>query len=286
MLNHTTLLGLHAHTSIAAGTGQNLGAIDLPIMREAPTGYPVIFGSALKGAMRAKFESELGAEAVKVYFGDDSKGGSTYAGALIVTDARLALLPVRSMSTHFKWVTCPYILERLRRDMQMLRKEASWSIPNPEKEEALVANDETELYLEEFFFKTQKVSMDGIIETLSSLMEDANAKARLKTQLVVVSDDMFNHLSRFGTPINAHIAIDNETKTVKNGQLWYEETLPAETLLYAMLIAQASRKEGDREMQAGLIKCSVTGHLKTNSYLQVGGNETVGMGWCKVVCHG
>jgi CRISPR-associated protein Cmr4 len=107
----------------------------------------------------------------------------------------------------------------------------------------------------------------------------------LKNQLVVVHDDMFAHLSRFATPVNAHIAIDNATKTVKNGALWYEESLPPETLLYAMLIANASRKEGDQASQAAIIKTNVTQYLKDKSYIQIGGNETVGMGWCKVVCH-
>jgi CRISPR-associated protein Cmr4 len=288
MKNNTAIIGLHARTSIAAGTGQNLGAIDLPIMREAPTDYPVIYGSALKGALRAKFEEELGkekAEAVKVYFGDDSAGGSQYAGALIVSDAKILLLPIRSLTTHFRWVTCPYILERAARDLELLGEKAEWNIPEPAKDEALTIKENGTIYLEEFAFTTKKASLDAMIGWIATLM-DGVTEETLRERLVIVHDDMFAHLSRFATPVNAHIAIDNATKTVKNGALWYEETLPPETLLYSLLIANASRKEGDGEAQAQIIKSHVVGHLEKNPYLQVGGNETVGMGWCKVVCHG
>jgi len=286
MNNNTLIIGLHARTSIAAGTGQNLGSIDLPIMREAPTDYPVIFGSAFKGALREKFERETSEEETKMLFGDDSAGGSQYAGALIVSDARLLLLPVRSLTSHFRWVTCPYILERFAEDLKMLGQDAAWSAPNPQGTEAIASTDQSELYLEEFKFDVKKEDLSGLTETIAKLFDNAVSKETLVEQLVVVSDDMFAHLSRFATPVNAHIAIDNATKIVKNGALWYEESLPSETLLYSMLIANASRKSGDTQSQASIIKERVKSHLQTNSFVQVGGNETVGMGWCKVVCHG
>lgn len=285
MRNNTAMIGLNARTSIVAGTGQNLGAIDLPIMREAPTDYPVIFGSAVKGAMRAKFETEIGEDAARVYFGDDAAGGSAYAGALIVTDARLLLLPVRSLTGHFKWVTCPYLLDRFRSDLRMLGKETAFDIPQVKAAEAVVIQtQEDALYLEEFMFTFRKENLEKIVDAVVKLMEP-DSKEALERNLVIVSDDMFAHLSRFATPVNAHITIDNKTKTVKNGALWYEESLPPETLLYTMLIASASRKEGDAQTQAEIIRDNVVKHLHENAYLQVGGNETVGMGWCEAVCH-
>ncbi len=285
MNNNTAMIGLNARASVAAGTGQNLGAIDLPIMREAPTDYPVVFGSAVKGALRAKFETEIGEDAARVYFGDDAAGGSAYAGALIVSDARLLLLPVRSLTGHFKRVTCPYLLHRFRDDLRMLGQEVSFDIPAVKAAEAVALETKEEaLYLEEFMFRVRQENVGAIVEAVSKLMEEESEEA-LKQSLVIVSDDMFTHLSRYATPVNAHIAIDNETKTVKNGALWYEESLPPETLLYTMLIANASRKEGDAKTQAEIIRNNVVRHLRESAYLQLGGNETVGMGWCKAVCH-
>lgn len=55
------ILGLLAQTSIHAGTGQHTGAIDLPIQREGHNGWPRVFGSAVKGALRAHAEERKAA---------------------------------------------------------------------------------------------------------------------------------------------------------------------------------------------------------------------------------
>ncbi|WP_279487125.1 RAMP superfamily CRISPR-associated protein [Aeromonas veronii] len=59
-MNSSLLLGLHAHTWIHAGSGEKDGVVDLPIQREAHTGWPVIFGSSLKGAMRSQVSRTKG----------------------------------------------------------------------------------------------------------------------------------------------------------------------------------------------------------------------------------
>jgi CRISPR-associated protein Cmr4 len=93
---------------------------------------------------------------------------------------------------------------------------------------------------------------------------------------------MFAHLCQHATPVNAHIAIESATKTVKSGALWYEETLPPETLLYVGLSAVKARaKDKGAEFPADAILSVVTGMID-KKWLQVGGNETVGMGWCAV----
>lgn len=56
MTQSTAILGLLAQTSIHAGAGASVGAVDLPIQREGHNGWPCVFGSAMKGALRAKAE--------------------------------------------------------------------------------------------------------------------------------------------------------------------------------------------------------------------------------------
>ena len=97
-------------------------------------------------------------------------------------------------------------------------------------------------------------------------------------------------MCQFATPVAAHIAIENTAKTVKKGALWYEETLPPETVFYLALKANAVRdaqaKFDDnsivKESKAKAVLDSITDVLLAKPYLQIGGNETVGMGWCKV----
>ena len=152
---------------------------------------------------------------------------------------------------------------------------------------ALVANESADsaLYLEEFVVNTKKEDLTKLIAQLSKLMGDGEEKKK-KKQLVVVSDDMFNHLSQFATPVNAHIAIDSATKIVKNGALWYEETLPPETVLYSLLLANGSRKEEANGLELPNKIMEQTEAIFSNGYIQIGGNETVGMGWCKAALNG
>ena len=293
MTTSNALVGLWAETSIHAGTGSAVDGVDLPIQREGHSGWPCVFGSAVKGALRAKAEDKWGKnDSVRLVFGPDSDGdkASEHAGALMVGDARLLLLPVRSLTGHFKWVTCPALLERLQRDAQRLGLPLVYAVPGITDAETVVqVNASTvDLFLEEYRFTVRAEALDGLIKILSDI--SGISVTALTEQLVIVDNDTFSYLSQYTTPVNAHIAIENEKKTVKHGALWYEETLPPETVFYCALSANRARGMANGEQnlwQADTILNSITQDLFGPSpYLQLGGNETVGMGWCKVTVTG
>lgn len=275
------ILGLRAETSIHAGTGQNVGAVDLPIQREAHTDWPCVFGSAMKGALRSHAETRGGMDKaiVPLVFGPESNNASDYAGALAVTDARLLLLPVRSLTGHFKWVTCPAVLTRLTRDLQMIGRQAGFSVPDePAVGAVATPSGGHPIFLEEFQFIQ---SAADLTEGIAALAGFGMEQAALQNQLVIMRNDDFADFCRTATAITPHVAIDNSRKTVVPGALWYEETLPPDTLLYAMLLANGARNGGASPLSDTDVMSKVTG-MFTPPYLQVGGNETVGMGWCKV----
>ena len=288
MNNNTALLGLLAETSIHAGAGQMAGVIDLPIQREAHTAWPVVFGSAVKGALRTLANEQKAPWLISV-FGPETSSAHEHAGALLVSDARLLLLPVRSLTSHFKWVSCPALLKRFCADAERMRLQgAAFTIPEiNDPNTALVPEGAANaLFLEEFRFATQTADLSAAITALARLMGRPDAVVALQKQLVVVHDDRFNHLAQFATPVNAHVCLDNATKTVKPGALWYEESLPPDTVLYVGLYAQASRVKEERKTAAEVLG-HVVNELFAQPYLQLGGNETVGMGWCKVtICRG
>ena len=286
MTSNNALIGLRAETSIHAGAGSSVAGIDLPIQREAHSSWPCIFGSAVKGALRAKAEAKLGKDnpSIKYVFGPDSisENAAEHAGALLVGDARLVLLPVRSLNSHFKWVTCPAILKRLQSGGKRVGLNLDFEHdPAFGKEKALLPEaDANALFLEEYRFETEPTDLTQLIKILSHL--SGISEQDLTAQLVIVHNDQFNYLSRYATAVAAHIAINNDTKTVRTGMLWYEETLPPETVLYFVISAYRARDE-NTSLPATAILSSITQDLLGQSpYLQVGGNETVGMGWCKV----
>lgn len=287
MKQQNAILGLFSQTSIHAGTGQTTGVIDLPIQREAHNGWPCVFGSAVKGALRTKAEdSGKDAKSLTVVFGAESKSTSDHAGAIAVADARLLLFPVRSLTSQFKWVSCPAALKRYLADAKRLGlavdMPTDFSISN---NEAVVAEDHENnaLFLEEYRFTTKQQDMGEVISQLAVLMGGDQAAAMLQKQLVIINDDMFSYIVQHGTAVNAHIAINSQTKIVETGALWYEETLPPETLLYVALSANKARNnESSAEMMADKILNTVTGLFSEHPWFQLGGNETVGMGWCAV----
>ena len=295
------ILGLLAHTSIHAGTGSHTGnIIDLPIQREGHNNWPCIFGSAIKGAIRTRAEDSLNLPeleekpnpSIKLIFGAEANEIDTHAGAVAFSDARLLLFPVRSLTSQFKWVTCPAALRRYQKDKARLGQEIDFKIPThllTKQDRALIPNGQqaNTLFLEEYRFKEKPANLVKIIEEMVTLMQgdDAELTLLLRKQLVIVSDDMFSYIVQHATPVNAHIRIESETKMVTQGALWYEETLPPETLLYVTLSGVKARSTENLDVTQTAQKM-LEGVLDLfppkKEWLQVGGNETVGMGWCAI----
>ena len=286
-----SILGLLTQTSLHAGTGDSTGVIDLPIQREGHSGWPCVFGSAVKGAIRARAEAQFGKDVViKYIFGSAADEEDSYAGAVSFSDARLLLFPVRSLTSQFKWVTCPAALKRYAKDASRLGQTINMDVLDEDKLSntcVLLPKDQQAdaLFLEEYRFSIDGTDLKAIIEQLAPLMNDNDAEARLSAQLAIVSDDMFSYLVQHSTPVNAHIAIESETKIVKSGALWYQETLPPDTLLYTALSAVNGRATVDDHsvLVADTLHNSVLDLFpQHDAWLQLGGHETVGMGWCAV----
>lgn len=261
------IVGLLAETPVHPGSGQDTGFVDLPVARESATDYPVIVGSSLKGALRdrARQEKNDNADVDRVFGKQDD------AGQLLVGDARLLLLPVRSLTRSYCWVTCPHLLERLGRDLGRAGKQDG-ELPSAQIEKGqflgLKASD-TSLFLEERqFTRSGEVSVE-VYEQIRRLFKHPETAKRLEERLVVLHDDDFVWFARFGLTVQARNVLDEVKKTSKN--LWYEETIPPDALFYSLW--------GERA--AGTLDV-VMSSFEKSPYLQVGGNETVGQGWFAV----
>lgn len=72
---NTRIFHLHALSALHVGTGQGIGAVDLPIARSRTTNLPLVPGSALKGVLRdeAKEKWHLNQDDIQALFGADSQ---------------------------------------------------------------------------------------------------------------------------------------------------------------------------------------------------------------------
>ncbi len=261
------ILGLLAETSIHPGAGQSSGFVDLPVAREAATDYPVIVGSSMKGALRDRARGENLPD-IDTVFGKQENGGT-----LLVSDARLILLPVRSLKTQYKWVTCPHLVERLSRDRFRENGGSVTAVPlgNCSEQHYLGAGD-GDLFLEERQFSRVSPNGElpsGLTDLLKPLIAHKQTADRLEQQLVVISNNDFVWFARYGLAVNARNQLDDDKKTSKN--LWYEETIPPDSLFYCLLAERGANA-----------LASVTSLFKDRPYIQAGGNETVGQGWFAV----
>lgn len=287
-LSCQAVLFLHAQTPLHPGSGTALGVVDLPVQRERHTQWPTIPGSSLKGVLR---QACMGLEEgiVNTMFGPDSMNSNAHGGALSITDARIAAFPVRSLKGGFAWVTCREVLERLSRDMGLCGTGRTpalpAALPNADNllcaaDSSLMLGDSCSVILEEFEFNAHHGD-ENFSAWAQWLAERGLSSPALREQftsrLVVLHQDDFTHFVRFATEITARISIDPLTKTTKDGGLFYEEFLPAETLLYSIVIATHSRNKDHAMTAAGIAK---TLDESLPSVLQIGAGETIGKGLC------
>ena len=284
---------MQAITPLHVGSGKGVGFIDMPIMREKVTNWPLVPGSAVKGVMRDHFnqkkddreddERKIVEDLIRVAFGrpeDDS--GNANSGSLIFTDAHIVCLPVRSLYGTFAYVTSPLVLERLKRDLLAAGYKDVPEAPEPGDHETLHTSEseldaDNKIFFEDLDFasrpdddKTQKWA-----EMLAkAIFSDKQWQRIFKERFAVVSDNSFNFLSETATEVSAHIKIEDDRKIVAKGALWYEEALPVETILAG--IAWCDRVYGGNGIdQEKIIKtfCSDSALV-----LQIGGKATVGKG--------
>ncbi|MBA3473294.1 MAG: type III-B CRISPR module RAMP protein Cmr4 [Rubrobacter sp.] len=277
------LLTLYATAYLHPGAGSTTGAIDLPVQREVHNGLPVIPASSLKGALRQKATESGASPDIDAIFGPDTGQQDKHAGALLVGEAKLLAMPIRSLRHVFQWTSSPLVLDRLRRDLARMGTDLP-EIPVPEEGQAIVPSGSGagRLILEELDFEASESEDLGEIlrEITASLLPSGAGEYLLDKftkDFALVGDEEFRHLCRVGTQVSARVQLD-ENKTSKN--LWYEETLPPETVFYAVVLAQSSRN-GKGMNEDKVMRSFESGVIQGDGgLLQVGGNETVGQGWC------
>lgn len=279
------LYHLHALSALHCGTGQSAGVVDLPIARDRATNLPLVPGSSLRGVLRDDFAGK-DAALEKTLFGPRSIGGSddAHAGALAVGDAHLLLLPIRALAGIVAYATCPFILKRYALDA---RKNA----PNdlPKDTEALHAKGNLnqlagKIVLEDLDLTPRhSAEADTWAQTIADAVfpGDADAQNDLIGRFLILPDSVFSFLAETATEIRARIAIDDKTGIVKKGALWYEENLPAESVLWGIYALFNSRVKDEKTEADALAE-----KIPVEALLQLGGKAGVGRGLTRFLAGG
>jgi CRISPR-associated protein Cmr4 len=298
---------LHALSPVHAGTGQAAGIIDLPIARMRSTGIPFVPGSSLKGVLReARRSGQTPSDRLAAVFGPlrrvPGPEGDTavldHAGALVVGDARLLALPVRSFRGTFAFVTSPLLLRLAHRDLAGVN-----GLPRPPE---AIAGSEAKARVVD---KSLNVPVDpkgkgpkvlyledlNLDATLNDPDANAWAEAIKKAlpederdlfarRFALVDDETMTFLWETATQVDTRIRVDHTTGTVADGALWTEESLPAETLLVGLMSATAEtspRNDKDKLGEEELLNVALPAR-STGEIIQLGGKATIGRGRCRL----
>lgn len=290
------LLFLYAESPVHAGADSSVGVVDLPIQREASTGLPVIWGQSLKGALREHAARVGGADLpVERVFGSAPSGSDESVdalrpGSLSVGDAQLVAMPVPTLRRTFAWVASPLTLGRLWRKSALAATGSPGSAVPATSRDGLTAVDDWASATTVLGPYVLEVRQDAATAAWSRWLADTALPSdpaieffagKLRTDLLVVPDDLMKALSQECTEVSARVQLGkpdadgNPTKTVAHGP-FYGEYLPAETILAAVLEC----------VDAAHLAALTT--LLDGTILRIGGDETIGKGlvWCRVVAEG
>lgn len=298
MSNSTRTYWIHAVSPLHVGSGRGVGYIDLPVVREKTTNWPLVPGTAVKGVV-SSYNNASGTEGRKdrmnrIAFGvadDNGLGEGSNAGALVFTDARLLCLPVRSFYGTFAWCTCPLALARFMQDLSVSSKVGEPAVPRigsvqkaflPSGSDIIQSG---KVFIEdldiEAFENNQASEWAGFIA--KRVFSDDTWQDIFKKHFVILSDDAFNFLCQTGTEVSARIKIDSDKGTAYDGALWYEESLPAETILFGLVWCEEPKcSDGEPVSKEALL----SKYCEGEHFMQMGGNATTGKGRVRMVYSG
>lgn len=313
MFERAGLLFMYTLTPLHPGSGASLAGVDLPIQRERHSGFPMIQASGVKGALR-DLASCLGsagkldggwAATVKCVFGPDASGAAEHGGAIAFTDARLCLFPVRSARGVFAWTTCPAVVARLARDLQVVEMLGKGGVASSEVSDLAeslrlgvgeqkrgagvpagtsLTLDGT-IVLEELAFAVSQNLAKNTGELAKWFNDNAIPggptlkfwRDKLMKDLVVVGDDDFRYLVETCTELITRVKL-GERGTVDAGP-WDEEHIPAESLFYTVVLATRPRAPDGGEIKAAADVLEFLGKVVERApVLQLGGDGTLGRG--------
>ncbi|MBA4192331.1 MAG: type III-B CRISPR module RAMP protein Cmr4 [Planctomycetaceae bacterium] len=296
---NTRVYWLHALSPTHVGVGRGVGYIDLPIDREAITDWPVIRGSAFKGVWADRYkaddENRKNNPELKAAFGLSSdKDNNANSGSLIPTDARLVCLPVRSFRGTFAWCTSSLALRMLHRTLNLAGATNLPGVPDAVPEAFGNNPGQAHVTAITLLIEDSRVCLEDldlvavekplVVAWAKWIAEhvfpgDAAWQGEFEKRFVVLPDTVFDFLTETGTEVNTRVRIDNDTKTVVDGALWTEESVPAETIFAGVVACDRVYPKTTGVTETGLLTKFASEPLT----LQIGGKATVGRGQMRCV---
>ncbi len=297
MFDAAECLFLYVESSLRVGDIKEGVEIDLPVQREAATGYPVIPASSVKGALRARARSQQAPIELLGLLGSppESEEPQPQPSSVVVSDVIPLLFPVRSLAGVFAWATSLETLARFQRDVAGYGVKIA-PMPQPPAlgpetagvapESPLLCSTKT-LVLEELQLpgrSRRRKCRRWVIWLAEHAFPDDPVFAFWRTRaargIAVLPEGAYRYFLTHGTQVIPRIRIDPRTGTAADGSLWTEEFLPSETLLYGLVGTDMPESPAKEIKKASDLTDWVRGLAPDT--LQLGSGRTLGHGIVRV----
>ncbi|MCH4816207.1 MAG: type III-B CRISPR module RAMP protein Cmr4 [Saccharolobus sp.] len=263
---------IHTVTHLHVGSGLSVDEeIDLPFQRDE-LGYPTIYASSLKGAIKSFLLKEFPNRKDVIYkvLGEDENPEEASLGTFL--DAVLFAIPSRiievnkSSTKHYVWVyvTTYELLRKIKSYLESISQlsNTSFSLQIDDilskkegKDIILGGNLKSVILNEDFYVELESCNTD--VSTITDgvplvVLEDSKGREVINRSLIRVK----------------RIRIKRDTKTVDTGGLWSEEYIPMKSIFFSIFLSKESKESSI------FVSCILRG-LK---YVILGGKETIGKG--------
>jgi CRISPR-associated protein Cmr4 len=256
----TTLSNLHV------GSGDiNFDIIDNQVQRDAITTLPTIHSSSLKGAFREA--SGEGNYTNYVFGPENSSNDSHQTGAFHFFEASLLARPVRSNKKPYFMATSVGVVENFLTFLEDFEMSIDAEVKSAlEALSKVKVEDGKPLIFEK---------LDGVIledtEAIANSLDVSDLEEFLGKNLALFSDKDFKELT---LPVLARNYLEEGVS--KN--LWYEEVVPKKSKFYFAIAKPTNLDEADKQDKLDAFEK----RFDNSSYVQFGGNKSIGYGYSKV----
>lgn len=267
-------------TNLHVGSGEtNFGVIDNLIERDATTGFPCINSSGIKGAMKQLLHDEgvtpdnlmsiFGSDTDRNY-GDTTSGKKYKQGESNFLSAQIFAIPVRSAKTPFVLATCPQIIRHLLSFWKDLtnndhpKKDSLVKFANlkPTKSQAycLSAN------IVDSNLGGLEINLAGVADNFNCSEDIIGVFGDTTHPICIINDERMIELCN---DLNLPVIARNVLEDGESKNLWYEQVLPRESLLYFAVIWENGQQSIAED------------HILSKPF-QLGGNASVGYGFTRL----
>jgi len=274
---------IYAITHLHVGSGSSIEEeIDLPFQRDE-LGYPTIYASSLKGAIKSFLLKEFAHTKDVIYkvLGEDENPEEASLGTFL--DAILFTIPSRiieigSAKPHvWVYVTTYELLKKVKSYLDSISQLSNAFFSNLQNTIDSVLHNEGKNITLGSSLKTAILNEDFHVE-LEALNVNIPNITNDDVPLLVLEDSIGKEVINRSLIRVRRIRIDKDKKTVVTGGLWSEEYVPMKTIFFSAFLGKESKEN------AIFVSCI----LRKLKYVILGGKETIGKGivelrWGRVV---